>query len=215
MSDAEARPVSLGAVGRSALILTGGAVVVQVIGFIRQLFLAAEVGLTSELDALLIGMAMPLATTGILVAGVSVALVPAYAAAKDERGRLQARRMVGTVLVWTGIASLVVSILLWVFADAIVAITGPGLAEAGTADDAVRYLRMLTPLTILGAISSIFFALCQAESLFPAMAISAISGPLIALAFMVYFWSSLALDGLVIGTLAGAVVSLSVVVGAT
>ena len=153
--------------------------------------------------------------TGVLVAGVSVALVPAYAQAKDEQGPLRARRLVGTVLVWTAVAALAAAVLLWVFAEPIVAITGPGLSAEGTADEAVRYTQTLAPLVFLGAMSSIFFALCQAESLFPAMAVSTVSGPLLTLAIIIYFWDSLALDGLVTGTLVGAIVSLSILVGAT
>jgi putative peptidoglycan lipid II flippase len=215
MTASDNAPISLAAVGRSALILTGGAAMVQLIGFFRQLFMAAEVGITSELDAFLIGMAAPLAAAGVLVAGVQVALVPAYAAVKSERGEAEARHLVGTVLIWTFLASLVLSVVLWVFADPIVAITGPGLAESGMTDEAVRYLRLLTPLTSLGAVSAIFFALCQAETMFIALAVSSVSGPLLTLLIMVYYWDSLGLDGMVVGSIVGAVLSLAVVVVAS
>jgi putative peptidoglycan lipid II flippase len=189
--------------------------VIQIIGFARQLFLAAEVGITSGLDALLIALAAPLALVGVLTAGVSAAIVPAYIAAKDDVGTSDARRLVGTVLVWTGLAGAVVSLALWVFAEAVVTITGPGLAEAGTADDAVRYLRTLAPLSFLMVISSIFYALCQAESLFPAIAVAQVTGPLLTFAIMVVAWDAMALDGLVAGTLIGTVVSLAIIVLAT
>ncbi len=215
MTDPEVRSNSLAATGRAALVLTGGAVIVQVIGFARQLFLAAEIGITSGLDALLIGLAMPLALVGVFTAGIRPAVVPAYVAAMDERGATAAKQLVGTVLFWMGLVGLVISLAIWVFADAIVAVTGPGLADAGSAEDAVRFLRMLAPLAFVGTVSSVYLALCQAETLFPPIALATVAGPFLALAIMVFYWDTLALDGLVIGTLVGSVVSLSIVVVAT
>lgn len=196
-------------------MLTGATFVVQVIGFARQLFLAAEVGISSGLDALLIALAAPLALVGILTAGVGVAIVPAYAEVKDERGAADARRLVGAVLVWTAIAGALLSLFLWGLAEPIAAITGPGLAEAGTLEDAAGWIRSLAPLGLLLAVSGIFSALCQAESMFVPMAVSSVLAPLLTLGVMVATWDDLQLDGLVLGTLVGASVGLAVLVLAT
>ncbi len=202
--------MSLAAVGRSAVILTGGTVIAQAIGFVRQLFFAAEVGATSELDALFIGLAMPLAMVGVLTAGVHMAIVPAYTGTKRESGSTGARRLVGSVLVWMGLAGTASALLLWVFAEDIVSITGPGLAAEGTSDDAVTYLRLLAPLVIVGVTSSVLLAVTQAEKLFVVMAVVIVAEPFLAFAIMVYFWDTWGLNGFVIGTLAGAVVSFGV-----
>ncbi len=215
MTSPESRPVSLAAVGRTTLLLTGSAVVVQIIGFARLLFLAAEVGIANAYDALLIALAAPLALVGILTAGLSTAIVPAYAEAKEEQGSRAARRLVGTVLVWTAIAGSLLSLALWVFAEPIVAITGPGLAATGNEAEAVRWLQVLAPLGFLLAISSIFYALCQVEFLFPAMAVASVVAPLVTLAITVASWGSMGLDGLVLGTLVGETTSLSILVAAT
>ena len=82
----EGRATPLAAAGRATIILTGGMLIVQLIGFARQMFLAAEVGITSGLDALLIAMASPAAMVAILTVGITTAIVPAYAEAKDVHG---------------------------------------------------------------------------------------------------------------------------------
>jgi putative peptidoglycan lipid II flippase len=215
VTNAEPGPVSLAAVGRSTFVLAGAAAIVQAIGFARQLFLAAEVGISSGLDALLIAIAAPLALAGIATAGVRVAMVPAYLDAKAELGSSDAKRLAGAALVWTGAVGVVLSLILWVLAEAIVAITGPGLAEAGTAADSVRYLRSLAALGLLLPLASIFYALCQAESLFPAIAVAQVVGPLLTLGIMVTAWDSMGLDSLVAGTLVGEVASLAIVAAAT
>ena len=121
----------------------------------------------------------------------------------------------GAVLVWMGLAGLGISAALWLLAEPVVAITGPGLAEDGTAAEAVRYIQMLAPVVLLGSLSSVFYAVCQAETMFPAIATGTVVGPLLTLAIMVGFWDTLGLDGLILGTIAGTALSLSIVAGAT
>ena len=66
--------LSLYSVGRSATIITGGAVATQVLGIVRELFLATQIGATAHLDAFLIALALPIALSGVLTSGVAVAL---------------------------------------------------------------------------------------------------------------------------------------------
>jgi putative peptidoglycan lipid II flippase len=202
--------MSLAAAGRATLVLTGGAVLIQVIGFFRQMFLAAEMGIDSDLDALFVTLAVPMALSGVIAGGVGTAMVPAYVQAKEDVGPAAARRLVGTVLVWISLASVVLSLGLWVYADAIVAIVAPGLADAGTADAAAGYLRAFAPLTLVSSVSALLYATCQAERMFPTMTVASVAGPFLALAFMVYLWDALGLDGLVVGTLVGEFVTLGI-----
>jgi putative peptidoglycan lipid II flippase len=211
----EAPSASLAAAGRATIILTGGAVIVQAIGFLRQVYLAAEVGIDSGLDALLISLALPLALVSVLAGGISVALVPAYIQVREDRGTLLARRLAGTVLVWVAIGGAVLSVVLWFGADAIVAITAPGLAADGTADEATQYLQAFAPLTLISSLTAIIRATCQAERMFRAMVISGVAAPTLALTFMVVFWDSLGLEGLVWGTILGEVLSLMTLGAAT
>lgn len=95
--------LSLYSVGRSALILTGGAVAVQVLGIIRELFLATQIGATAQLDAFLIALVLPLALPSVLTSGAVTALVPAYletrhARARPRRDVWQARSLSGWAL---------------------------------------------------------------------------------------------------------------------
>ena len=215
MADPESRPGSLAAAGRATIILTGGMVVVQIIGLGRQLFLAAEVGISSEFDALLIALSMPAATVAILTVGVTTAMVPAYVEAKETKGEDAARRLTGAVAVWLALAGLIFSGLLWLFAEPIVEIAAPGLAKNDTAGQAVGYLRLLAPMALLSTLSAVMHAVCQAERLFIPMTISTVASPLVALGVMVSYWNTLALEGLALGTIAGATVSLVVLTSAT
>ena len=127
VTEARGTEPSLRAVGRSAAILTGGTVAVQAIGILRELYIAAQVGLSRDLDALLIAMVLPLTLAGVLTSGIVTALVPAYVETRDTAGRFAARRFAGAVLAWISLAGIALSILLVVFANPLISIVGPGL----------------------------------------------------------------------------------------
>ncbi len=200
--------ISLASVGRSAAILTGATAAVQVLGIVQGLFLAARVGISTDFDALLIGLVLPATLGSVLTAGVSTALVPAYLEARTTRGTPDARRLAGTVLTWMTMAGFLVFVLLEVLAPVAVVITGPGLSEAGQ-EQAAAYLRFLAPSTIVAAISGILYAVCQAEELFATIAWSIFAGAAVGLATMLVLWDALNLWAYAVGTLVGPIVSLA------
>ena len=69
------QPFSLQAVSRSATILTAGATLGQLLAIGRELFLAAQLGLSVELDALFIALALPTTLAGIFTSTASLATV--------------------------------------------------------------------------------------------------------------------------------------------
>jgi putative peptidoglycan lipid II flippase len=205
---------SLAAVGRSALVLTGGAVVVQIVGIVRELFLATNIGTSVHLDALLIALALPVALPGILTSGTATALVPAYLAAREEAGALEARRLAGTVLVWVSIGGAVFWLLLAMFPDVVLTISGPGLSAAGRTE-AEGFLQVFAPIAFVTAISPIVYAVCQAEERFDVMAAAGVAGATTTLAIMLVFWDAAGLSALAVGLLVGAIVNLAILVGYT
>lgn len=204
--------LSLSAVGRSALILTGGAGAVQVLAIVRELFLAAQIGASAQLDALLIALVLPTALPSVLTSGAITALVPAYLEAREAGGVEEARRLAGTILVWVGIAGAVIWLGLAAFAGVAVAVTGPGLSVASQSD-AVSFLQLLAPIAFVTAISAILFAVCQAEQRFLAISVASFSGPACTLATMLLLWNSLGLRALALGSLVGPIVSVSILLG--
>ena len=91
--------MSFRSIGRSALILTGSAAAVQVIGIIREVFVAAQVGLSSDYDALLVALIIPTTLAGVLTAGTATAMVPAYLEVRSGRGLDAARRLAGVLVI--------------------------------------------------------------------------------------------------------------------
>jgi len=206
--------VSLASVGRSALILTGATAAVQVLGIVRELFLAARIGISPDFDALLIGLVLPATLSSVLTSGIQTALVPAYVEARTSRNLADARRLAGTVLVWVALAGLVLVVLLEVLASNTVAITGPGLTAAERVN-AAGYLQLVAPTALVASITGILYAVCQAEGQFSSIAWSLLAGPATTLATMLLLWDRLGLGSFALGTLVGPFVSLFILVAAT
>ena len=212
MTSESSDSLSLYSVWRSALILTGGAAAIQVLGIVRELFLATQIGASVHLDALLIALSLPAALPGVLTSGTATALVPAYLETRQAAGVEEARRLAGTVLIWVSIGGAGIWVVLTAFAGFAVALTGPGLSAAGRAE-AVSFLQLLAPIAFVTSISPILSAVCQAEGRFVAMSAASFAGAATTLATMLLLWDSIGLYGLAIGLLAGPIVNLTILLG--
>jgi putative peptidoglycan lipid II flippase len=201
--------VSLASVGRAAFVLTGATAGVQLLAIVRELFLAANAGISADLDALLIGIVLPTTMANILTSGPSTAMVPAYLDARASGGLRDARRLAGTVLVWMGLVGLVLTVVLELVAGGAATIAGPGLSAAGR-DSAAQYLRLLAPTALVASFNGTLYAVCQAEQRFAAIAVAIVSGAAVTLATMILFWSGLGLGAFALGNLLGPVVTLTI-----
>lgn len=198
--------VSFRDVGRSAAILTGAAGAMQALGVVREVFVAAQVGLSAEYDALLVVLSLPATLAGVFTAGTVTAMVPAYLEARDRRGREDARRLAGMITVWVGIAGLALWLVLEVLGAAVIELAGPGLSAASR-DAATGYLQLLAPLAFVSAVSGVIYGICQAEERFAAIAFSGLTGSAVTLATLLVLWQPMGLGALALGNLAGPIVT--------
>ena len=192
----------LRSIGRSVAVLVGGTAIAQVLGIGRELFVASQIGLSRELDALLIALTLPTALASALTSGTGTALVPAYTAAHASGGSRSARRLVGALLVWTILVGGVLSLALFAFADPIVNVIGLGLDEPSK-QLAAEYLRLLAPVAVFGAAQGILTAQSQAEERFVSISAATFAYPIVTLALTIGLWASLGIDALALGYLAG------------
>ncbi len=200
----------LASVGRSALILTAGSAVIQVVGIVRELFIAANVGISAELDQLLVALFLPTTLATVVTSGIVRAIVPAYLEAATNTGADAARRLGGTVVIWMGIAGLALSVVLFVLAAPIAVVAGPGLSPAGQAQTA-EYLRLLAPVAFVTTVTNVLGAIFQAQERFTTIAVTFLATPVVTLIVMLAMWSTLGLHGLAIGSLIGPIATFALV----
>jgi putative peptidoglycan lipid II flippase len=201
---------TLAAVGRSALILTGGMVMAQVVILVRELFVAGQTGASSGFDALIVGIALPTALGGVLTAGTTVALVPTYLSLSSERDRSRALWFAGYVLTWVAMAGLLLWLALTLLAEQIVAVAGSGLTTTSEAE-AVGYLRVVAPSVFVYSVYGILTGVCQAEERFAPLAASTVGIAAASVAVTLALWDQLGLTAYAVGSLAGPIVGVLVV----
>ena len=73
----------------------------QVFTLLRELFVANEVGVSVDLDALLVASVFPIMISGLVSSGTTTAVVPAHAAAAQALGTREADRLLGATVTWT------------------------------------------------------------------------------------------------------------------
>ena len=181
----------------------------QVVSVGRELFVAAQVGLSRDLDALLIALVLPLSLSGVLTSGTITALVPAYLEARSSGGPRHARRLAGVILTWVSIGAIVVAASLIIFAAAVVGIIGPGLSSASR-DAATGYLQLLAPVALFATVAGILTSICQAEERFASIALATLCGPAVTLAVLFLLWAPLGLGAYALGSLLGPMVTAAV-----
>ena len=203
---------SLRSVGRSAVILGGGVGAIQVLSIAREIFVAAKVGVSAELDALLIALALPMTIAGVMSTGAADALVPAYLGVRRRSGIDAARRLSGGILTWVTVGGLGLAALLVLLSSQAVAITGPGLSPVGR-EAATGYVTILAPLAVISAATAVLTGVSQAEERFAAIALAGFVGSAAALVATVGLWDQLGLSALAIGSLLGPVVTAGILLG--
>jgi putative peptidoglycan lipid II flippase len=211
---ADAETIDTGAVGRSAAVVSAGIVGAQIIGVVRELWLASHIGLSGELDALLVSLGLTTIVAGLITGGATGALVPLYLEARTKNGRDDARSLSGATITWLGVIGVLLSIGMAALAPVLITISGPGLQP----DDhalATEYLRRLTPVMFITVVTTMLRVVCQAEERFGWIAGATVAGPAVTVLIMLVFWGPLQLDSLVLGTIVGSVATLLVFVYAT
>jgi peptidoglycan biosynthesis protein MviN/MurJ (putative lipid II flippase) len=99
----------MGAIGGSTALLALGAVIGQVFGLLRSLFVANGVGISSAFDAVLVAVVVPTILGNWLTNGMRVALVPAYMQIAHRSGEADARKFLAGVMTYAALAA----VLLW------------------------------------------------------------------------------------------------------
>lgn len=197
---------SLRSLARSAVILAGGTAAAQVVAIVRELYVAAQVGISAEYDAVLIALVVPMTLSVLITSGVVTALVPAYITARRDHGPAAAARLAGAVVTWFGLVTLLGSLLLIPLSGPLIELFGPGLSASSQAT-AAGYLVTLSPLVFIIGVSSILSSICQAQELFPTIARATVAGPTIGLVVTVVMWPQMDVSALVLGSLVGPVVT--------
>ncbi|MEM9221347.1 MAG: murein biosynthesis integral membrane protein MurJ [Pseudomonadota bacterium] len=128
----------------------------RVLGFVRDVLLAAILGAGPVADAFFVAFRLPNLFRRLFAEGAfNSAFVPLFTRARTEEGAEGGEAFASTVLSWLVLTVTVFTILAELFTPALVLVLAPGFGDGGNADLAVLYTRICFPY--LAAMSLVAF----------------------------------------------------------
>lgn len=191
-------------VAQAAVFLSVITLLSKFIGFARDAIVAHNWGATGVTDAFLIGMMVPSVLLGIVSIGLSTLIVPWYIAHRKEDAA-HARELVNQVAVVWGMAFLVVSGLVLIFAPQLVHVFAPSFTGSRY-DLAVKVTRLLVPMGFFNVMTGLVTGLSQAEGQFLIPLLSNIIGNVFLVGCLLFFSSPLGIQSYSLGQTVMAVI---------
>ncbi|MBA3688130.1 MAG: oligosaccharide flippase family protein [Chloroflexi bacterium] len=185
--------------GRATAILAAGVFFGQLLGVLRTLFVANEVGVSGTFDAVLVALVVPTVLGNWLSNALRVAIVPSYGSILRRKGSAEARRFVGAVLTYLSLASLAAVLLVIAVARPVIDVSGPGLTR-DLKELAVGQVPVLAPMLAFLALANILTAVCQIGRHFVPIAATSVLGGLAGLIATVCLWGGWGITAYAIGT---------------
>ena len=163
-------PLGVQRLGAVAILLAASVLLSRVMGFIREMVLAAQIGLGPSADAYYAAFQIPDLLNYLLAGGaLAVAFTPLYLRTLRNQGEGEAHELFKVVLGTLGLAVCVATGLLWVFAEALVDLQF-GAFDEKTRELTVTLTRIVLPGQIFFVAGGIVRAVLMAHGRFAAQA---------------------------------------------
>ncbi|MGF1492622.1 MAG: murein biosynthesis integral membrane protein MurJ [Microcoleaceae cyanobacterium] len=168
--------------GRIATIVAIATLVSKIFGLVRQQAMAAAFGVGPAIDAYNYAYVIP-GFLLVLLGGINGPLHSAIVSTIAKRCSKEAAPLVETITTLVGSVLLVVSILIFLFADPLINLVAPGLHETAagleTRAIAVQQLRIMSPMALLAGLIGIGFGTLNAGDMYWLPSISPLFSSLI------------------------------------
>jgi len=189
-----------------AAILAASVLLSRVLGFVREAVLANRVGAGAEMDAYRAAFQIPDLLNYFLAGGaLSIAFIPMYTRVRGRDGEAAAERLFALVLGSVGGIAVLATLLLWWWADALIALQFPRF-DPDTQALTVHLTRIVLPAQICFVAGGIVRAVLMARGRFATQALTPVLYNLGIIAAGLAFAGSLGVEGFAWGALGGAVV---------
>jgi len=192
--------------GWVAGVLAASVALSRVLGYLREAVLSRVLGLGPEVDAYGAAFMLPDLLNYFLAGGaLSIAFIPFYTRVLERRGEAAAQRFLSVVLGTTGLLAIVVTLAMWVGADALVAVQFPDFGAEQLALTA-RLTRILLPAQIFFIAGGVLRGALMARGHFASQSLAPVlyNGAIIAGGLLL--GTRIGAEGFAWGALAGAVI---------
>ena len=144
--------------GSGYSLLSAGSVVIAVLTYVRQAFIADIFGMTWQTDAYAVAMVFPILVRQIIAHSFNSTFIPVYSQVMVDEGRQGADRLLSRTLTWIFLLGGAAAGALLLLGMDIVRIAGPGLGGRGLSLSA-SMLRILVPIMVVNSANGVLDSL--------------------------------------------------------
>lgn len=155
--------MTVGRLARAAAIVALFGLLSRLLGFARELVLAAAFGASGVTDAFVNSLLIVNSVAAVLLYTLVTLIIPTFQSERAEHGAASAWRLVMALAFWVGTALVVLSSLVALFPEAPAALFG---LDPQRADDTATLIRIMAPALALQGFSAIFTAMLQIHGRF-------------------------------------------------
>ena len=155
--------MTVGRLARAAAVVALFGLLSRLLGFAREVVLAAAYGASGATDAFVNSLLIVNTVAAVLLYTLVTLIIPVFQGERAERGADSAWRLVCALAVWVGLALVVLASLAALFPEAPAALFR--LDEA-RAEDTADLIRIMSPALALQGFSAIFTAMLQIHGRF-------------------------------------------------
>jgi putative peptidoglycan lipid II flippase len=152
-------------VGAAAILITGMSLFSKGLGIIREAVFAAKFGTTAEMDAFVLAFLLVEAIGAYFITDLAAVYIPEYSRLTVGGDNAAAQAFNRSLLVLVGLASIVVSTLVLIFAEPFVRLAAPGFSPAAF-NVTVDLIRFMTPTIVFSGLMGYFMAVQEAQKQF-------------------------------------------------
>lgn len=184
----------------------------KLLGFVREMAMAAAFGTGTENDSFLMALTLPNIVVYSLIAwALTTTLIPVYTEVNTNEGEAAGILFVSRALNIVTIFTLLISILGFIFADQIIGLIALGFSESSRLLT-IQLFRILISIIVFSSIVAVFTGYLQANMRFLAPALVAVPMNLIIIGFLRILSDSWGVYSLAWGYLIGTAVQILVLV---
>lgn len=176
----------------------------KVLGFIREMVIAAFYGASALVDAYIVALTVPMMLFTIVNQALNIAVLPLVTEYQNKEGHKSVLAMVNTITTVLVIITAVLIIGAETFTPQIISVVAPGF-EAKTAETAVVLTRIMVPIMLFMGLTGIAFGILQSQRRFLYPALSGVAYNLVIVVVIVISARIWGIMGLAIATLMGAI----------
>ncbi len=182
----------------TTIVLMFVTLTIKLIGFVREIFIAAKFGTSEAVDIFVAVQTIPMVILSILGGALAAVLVPMVIRLRSENQELRLKTLLNNVFSLTTLAMAVISVLAFIFIEPIVNVYVFGFGEAARATT-VELFQIIIPAFLVIGLISLTTSVLNAYKIFVVPALGAAIYSLGIIVGVVFFSDTFGIKSLIIG----------------